>query len=397
MAALSFEEARASVLREVSALARPLDTERISIFSAAGRVLAEDVRADRDYPAAPRSVRDGYAVIACEVPGALRVSGEVRAGEAFTGSVGPGEAVEIMTGAPLPPGADAIVMVEHTRREGDYVHVDRPAKSGDNISRQGGDAEAGQVVVTRGRRLGYAEIAMLATVGQVELSVYRKPRVAILTTGDEVVEITASALAHQVRNSNGISLAVQVARAGGDPEILPIAKDDKAATRELIERGFQADLLLLSGGVSAGKYDIVEPVLGELGARFFFDRVRIQPGQPLVFGAVAEKFFLGLPGNPGSTMVTFELFGRAALDLIGGSATAPLPLYWARLNKEFRQKPGLTRFLPAMMDEEGENVTAISWSGSGDVPALSRANVFLVTEEQREKWAAGDWIRVLAK
>jgi molybdopterin molybdotransferase len=391
--ALSFEQARECVLREV----RPLsgDAGEIQTLDAAGRVLAQEIAADRDYPPFDRSARDGYALRAADVPGELRVTGEVRAGEVFTGAIGPGEAVEIMTGAPLPSGADAVVMIEHTERTGDRVRTDRSAKPGDNFSPRGVEARRGDPVLSAGRRLGFAEVAALAMVGQECVCVHREPRVAILPTGDEIVEAGQQPEVFQIRNSNAWSLAVQVRRAGGIPEILPIARDNYESTRSLIERGLSFDLLLLSGGVSAGKYDIVERVLADLGARFCFDRVLIQPGQPLVFGAVGEKFFFGLPGNPASTMVTFEVFARAALERLGGCAETPLPLLRARLTREFSHKTGLTRFLPARLSPDGSTVTPEPWNGSGDVVALARANAFLVADADRENWAAGDDIRVL--
>jgi len=253
------------------------------------------------------------------------------------------------------------------------------------------------VVLSAGRRLGFAEIALLAMVGRECVSAYRRPRVAILPTGDEIVEAGQTPEAFQIRNSNAWSMSVQVARAGGDPRILPIARDNYESTRGLIEQGLQHDLLLLSGGVSAGKYDIVERVLADLGAKFFFDRVLVQPGQPLVFGTAKDKFFFGLPGNPASTMVTFEVFARAAVELLGGSHEVSLRLLQAQLAKELRQKPGLTRFLPAQVSADGSTVTPEPWQGSGDVNSLARANAFLVTEPDRESWAAGDMIRVLLK
>ncbi len=392
---LSFEQARECVLREVRPL--PRATEEITALDAAGRVLAESVAADRDYPPFDRSARDGYAVRAADLPGELRVTGEVRAGEVFAGAVGKGEAVEIMTGAPMPQGADAVVMIEHTQRAGDRVRTGRSPKAGDNFSPRAEEARQGAVVVSAGRRLGFAEVAALAMIGRECVSVYRRPRVAILPTGDEIVEAGERPQMFQIRNSNAWSLAVQVRRAGGIAEILPIARDNYESTRGLIERGLGSDLLLLSGGVSAGKYDIVERVLADLGARFFFDRVMIQPGQPLVFGAVGDKFFFGLPGNPASTMVTFEVFARAALERLEGCAETPLPLLRARLAGAFRHKTGLTRFLPARLSEDGSTVTQEPWHGSGDVAALARANAFLVADADRESWADGDDIRVLLK
>jgi molybdopterin molybdotransferase len=394
---LSFEQARACVLREVSAGRGSLLTEQVPSLEAAGRVLAEEITADRDYPPFARSARDGFAVRAADVPGELQVLGEVRAGEVYRGFVSSKGAVEIMTGAPLPEGADAVVMVEHTERAGDRVKIARSLKSGENFNAQGIEAKQGSIVLSPGRRLGFAEIALLAMVGRECATVYKRPSVAILPTGDEIVEAGQKPEAFQIRNSNAWSMAVQVRRAGGEPQILPIARDNYESTRELIEQGLEHDLLLLSGGVSAGKYDIVERVLADLGAKFFFDRVLVQPGQPLVFGTARGKFFFGLPGNPASTMVTFEVFARAAVELLTGATEAPLPLLQARLSKEVRHKPGLTRFLPAQVSADGSTVTPELWQGSGDVNSLARANAFLVTEPDRESWAAGDMIRVLLK
>jgi len=391
---LSLDEARSCVLREV----RPLTpTGRIAALAAAGRILAETIAADRDYPPFDRSARDGFAVRSADVPGELEILGEVRAGEVFSRIVGPGQAVEIMTGAPLPAGADAVVMIEHTSREANRVKIERQVKSGENFNPRGVEAPLGTPLLRPGHRLGAAEIGLLAMAGCQLVTVYREPRVAILSTGDELVEVGESPREFEIRNSNAWSLAVQTRRAGALPEILPIARDNYEATRSLIERGLDADLLLLSGGVSAGKYDIVERVLDDLGARFFFDRVLIQPGQPLVFGSVRETFFFGLPGNPVSAMVTFELFARAAIERLGGASDAFLPLTRARLTREFRHKPGLTRFLPAQLSDDGGSITPERWQGSGDLAAVARSNAFLVADADRESWAEGDDIRVLIK
>jgi len=384
------------VIAQLKAARASPGTEEVRLEAAAGRVLAEEVAADRDYPPAARSIRDGFAVGAAGLPGRLRVIGEVRAGQTFRGQVGQGEAVEIMTGAPIPRGADAVVMIEHVKRDGNHISVGE-AEPGQFIHPQGSEARRGERVLSAGQRLGFAEIALLATVGKAKLRVYRQPHVAILATGDEIVEPFEQPLDHQVRNSNVYSLAAQVRHAGGLPEMLPVARDSHSSTRELIERGLSHDLLLLSGGVSAGKYDIVEQVLGALGAEFFFDRVLIQPGQPLLFGRLRKVFLFGLPGNPASTMVTFELFARAAVELLAGQDEVILPMLLARLTTEFRHKPGLTRFLPARLSADGEDVTPIAWRGSSDVPALARANAFLVAEAERESWKAGDLMRVLLK
>jgi molybdopterin molybdotransferase len=397
VATLTFEQARQCVLKELRASQPEPQIEPISLSEAAGRVLAEPISADRDYPALARSVRDGFAVRSADLPGELFLIGEVRAGESFAGEIQPGEAVEIMTGAPLPTGADSVVMVEHCTLEGDRVTVPRTLARGENVSPQASQAREKEVLLEPGHRLGFAEIALLATVGSTSVSVYARPQVAILATGDEIVEVNETPLDYQIRNSNVESLAVQVKRAGGCPHILPIARDLYQATRELTEHGLRFDMLLLSGGVSAGKYDIVERVLADLGAEFYFDRVLIMPGQPLVFGKARDKFFFGLPGNPASTMVTFEIFARSAVELLGGQKEASLPLVWSKLSQDFHQKTGLTRFLPAVLSADGGQITPMPWQGSGDVPSLARANAFLVTEPGREHWAAGDWIQVLLK
>ncbi len=393
MATLSFQEARQCVIEWIGPA---VAVEQVALDDACGRVLAESVEADRDYPATARSVRDGFAIRSEDTPGRLRIIGEVAAGAAFGGEVGRGEAVEIMTGAPVPRGADAVVMVEHVTRDGEYVAVP-VAGPGQFVNPQGCEARAGEELLAPGHRVGYTEVALLAAVGRTAMRVYSRPRVAVLATGDEIVGVSELPLPYQIRNSNAYSLAAQVQRAGGVPEILPVARDSEESTRTLIERGLTHDLLLISGGVSAGKYDVVERVLASLGAEFFFDRVLIQPGQPLVFGRARDKFFFGLPGNPASTMVTFELFARAAIELLGGQREVRLPLTLARLTTPFRHKPGLTRFLPARLSEDGTELTPVPWHGSGDIPAMTRANALLVAWAERERWGAGDFMRVLMK
>ena len=390
---LSFADARAFVLSTVKGT---LTSESVSIHDAAGRVLAQPLTADRDYPPTPRSVRDGYAVRAADLPGTLHLIGEVRAGGApFTGTVGERQAVAIMTGAPMPAGADAVLMVEHATLTNSTIQTDRKLKSGENFNPQGVESRAGQETIPVGTRIGHPEIALAATYGRTQLHVFKRPTVAILATGDEIVDIEATPLAHQIRNSNTWSLVAQVTRAGGVPLPLPAAQDNLESTRALVAKGLEADLLLISGGVSAGKYDLVEQVLAEFGATFHFDRVLIQPGQPLVFGEAQGKFFFGLPGNPASTMITFELFARAAVELLSGTANPPLHLLYAHLTKDFKHRPGLTRFLPARV--EGSDITPLGWAGSSDVGAMARANAYLVADPDRESYAAGDPIRVLLK
>ncbi len=400
--AIPYREARAIVVREIARAAAALPAmETVSLETALDRVLAAPIHADRDYPPLDRTARDGFAVRAADLPGRLRVVGEVRAGERFPGRVRPGEAVEIMTGAPIPDGADAVIMIEHVTlehaaSEPPFIAFNSPVPVGQFINRRGGESLAGNLLLPIGTRLGAAEIGLLAAIGCAAPPVFCKPRVAIVATGDELVNPEAVPAPHQIRNSNAYSLAAQVRAAGGIPEILGIARDEESATRALIDRGLASDLLLLSGGVSAGKYDVVEIALRSLGATFFFDRVAIQPGQPLVFGHVRGKFFFGLPGNPASTMVTFALFARTALELLAGQPAREPVFLVGRLSAAYRHRPGLTRFLPASVCADGL-ITPIPWTGSSDMAALTRANAFMVVDAARAEWSAGDSMPVFLK
>jgi molybdopterin molybdotransferase len=337
-------------------------------------------------------------VRATDVPGTLRLRGEVRAGQGEQGALAPGEAIEVMTGAPVPDGADAVVMIEYvTRNNQGEVSTEQRAEPGQFINARGAEAQAGSVLIARGTRLDASHIAALAMCGQSQVSVYTPPSVAILATGDELVEISEQPKPHQIRNSNAHMLATLVAASGGRPNLLPVARDTKEALRPLLEQGLSHDLLLISGGVSAGKYDLVKPGLRELGVEFQFERVRVQPGQPTAFGRYKSRPVFGLPGNPGSSLITYQLFARPALEMLAGDANPILPLLWAKFEAPFRHKPGLTRFLPAILSEDGQHLRHVSWQGSSDVPALAKANVFLVADEDRESWEPGDLIRVMRK
>jgi molybdopterin molybdotransferase len=287
-------------------------------------------------------------------------------------------------------------MVEHVERMDDTVHVPNKASSGQFINRRGAEARAKSTLIPVGTRLDASHIATLAMTGTVQAPLFRQPSVAILSTGDELVAAGETPGLHQIRNSNSYSLAALVAAAGGKPSIQPVARDTEADLTRALERGLEHDLLLISGGVSAGKYDLVKPCLKKLGAEFFFERVRIQPGQPTAFGHVHGKFVFGLPGNPGSSMVTFQLFARTALELLGGLKDPLLPIFQAVFRAPFKHKPGLTRFLPASLESEGA-LTHIPWQGSSDIPALAQANVFLIADRDRESWGVGDSIRVMLK
>src|SRR6202049_1262349 len=347
---VSFEDARHLVEQHATGVS-PGEVETVELLTGLGRVLAKGILADRDFPSFARSTRDGYSGRGedlAKIPARLEVVGEVKAGdwpEPDACSVGRGQAVGIMTGAPLPAGADAVVMVEHTsairepavklvgKFEDKLVEVRRSVGVGENFVPRGAEARAGQLLLDRGRRLDHAGIAIAASVGKSRVEIFRKPRGAGVSTGDEVVEIDATPGPAQIRNSNSYSLAAQIQDAGGEAVRLAIAPDEPRRLRTLIEEGLACDLLLLTGGVSMGKYDLVEQVLGELKAEFYFTGAEIQPGRPVVFGSCGagtlarpdggvaistrarapaphKKYFFGLPGNPVSTMVTFELFAR---------------------------------------------------------------------------------------
>ncbi len=387
---LSFSDARAAVLRHPY---RQVGVESVSLQEALGRVAAADIVADRDYPALDRSVRDGYAVRAQDLPGPILVTATIRAGDPLA-SMNANEAVEIMTGAPIPLGADAVLMVEHAHREGDSV-THAAVSAGVFISRRGEEARAGQLLVPAGTRFDPSHVSMLASCGYTSIAVYRKPTVAILATGDELVAVDAAPAAHQVRNSNAHALAAQVVRAGGEPVMLGVARDDQNDTREHIREGLKCDLLILSGGVSAGRFDFVEGALASLGATFAFDRVKIQPGAPVVFGECGGVPFFGLPGNPVSTLVTFELFARGALELLGGQREPRMPISYGRLTDPFEHKPGLTRILPATLADGA--LTPVRWHGSSDIAAVARANAFLIADADRGNWNAGEFLPVLWK
>jgi molybdopterin molybdotransferase len=364
--------------------------------------LAEDLSADRDLPPFHRAIRDGYALRVADLtalPVVLRCVGEVPAGRSFEGEVNSGQCVSIMTGAPLPVGADAVVMVEHTRSLGEDIEIQRSVQRGENIVLRGSEAALGARVLARGRWLQAAEIGLLATVGKATVSVYQHPSVAILPTGDEVVPVEQRPQWFQVRNSNAVTLAAQVSSAGAVPVELGIAPDRKDVLRQRIEQGLDSDLLLLSGGVSMGKFDLVEEVLAELGAEFFFQGVAIRPGKPLVFGRVRDLFFFGLPGNPVSTFVTFELFARPAIAMLGGAGFEPPVFLRARLAKPFRQKTGLTMFMPARVGLQNRDplVELVGWHGSGDLVGIAAANCFLVIHPDQTELAAGDWVDVMPK
>jgi molybdopterin molybdotransferase len=298
-------------------------------------------------------------------------------------------------------------MVEHTSFQGRRVQIMKGVAAGDNIVPAGAEAKRGDRLLSPGLRLDYAAIAVAASTGRRHLLVYRKPQIAILATGDEIVDLDVQPGASQIRNSNSYSLAAQVLAAGGDPLLLPIAPDEPSRLRELIADGLESDLLLLAGGVSMGKYDLVEQVLAEFQAQFFFTGTLIQPGRPVVFGKARlgqggpeeDRYFFGLPGNPVSTMVTFELFARPLLEALAGMSPRKLVFLQARLKSEIQTRKGLKRFLPAVLSGEFERaeVELTRWQGSGDVASMAGANCYIVIPPDRERIADGEWVPVLMR
>ncbi|MGB2629362.1 MAG: gephyrin-like molybdotransferase Glp [Candidatus Acidiferrum sp.] len=398
---LRFEEARQRVIDEAGRNDSPLKTQFLPVHDSLGFVTAQDVRSDREYPPFDRSTRDGYAIRAGESGAGrtLRCVGEIKAGDSVTDPLAPGACVQIMTGAAVPAGADAVVMIEFTSRTGELVTFQTETKAGQNIVPKGSEARTGDFVLRTGQRLGFAELAIAAQVGRTSLSCYRKPHVAILSTGDEVVAITETPGPFHIRNSNSVSLAAQVRLAGGEPVLLGNAGDRVEELSAKIEQGLLEDMLILSGGVSMGKYDLVEGVLKSLGGEFFFDAVAVRPGKPTVVGRVREKLVFGLPGNPVSTMVTFGLFAIPAIDVLSGAAPRPLGLLEATAGEALHEKTGLTHFLPGRIEWIGGRPVAkpLRWQGSGDIGTLGKANCFLVVPSDRQNIGLGEIVSVLPR
>ena len=401
---LTFEQALGEVLGH--AVSRAVAVETVELLDARGRVLGVGVVADRDQPAFDRSTRDGYAVRAGGVGEALRVVGSVRAGEHWTGeAVGEGQAIEIMTGAPLPAGADAVVMVEHVVVEDGLLRMEagRSLPVGENVVARGAEVVAGSVVLPAGRVLGAAEIAVAASCGLAEVEVFERPKVAIVATGDELVELDEAMEAWQIRNSNSYALAALVEGEGGFAGRLKVARDTRADLFERIAAGSMFDLLLLSGGVSMGKYDLVEQVLTEFGAEFFFTGALIQPGKPIVFGRLPKDggwtYFFGLPGNPVSTQVCFHLFVAPMLRALGGRSEVVPRFVEGRLAEEVKGGARVTRFLPAELfgGWDGVEVRVVGWQGSGDVAANARGNCYVVLPAGVEHFPVGLTVRVLLR
>jgi molybdopterin molybdotransferase len=403
---LSVADAQAIVLRHV----RPLTPEPMPLTSAAlGLVLGADVVSDLDMPPYDKSMMDGYAVRCADLPkgrGTLDVIEEITAGRVPKLALEKGEASRIMTGAPIPPGADAVVIVERTRLlDDDRVEInDRPPYPGQNILPRAAEMRRGDAVIPAGTVLRPQEFGVLATVGRTTVAVHPSPRVAILSTGDELVEPGQTPEAGQIRNSNGALLIAQVCRAGGAPRYLGIGRDDPACLRPLVCDGLKAHVLLLSGGVSAGKLDLVPGILREAGVAAHFHKVEMKPGKPVFFGTAQRvgggepTLVFGLPGNPVSVLVCFELFVRPALRRLRGHVDPGPRFVWAVLSEDFAYRTDRPTYHPARLEikETRWSVRPAPWFGSADLRALTQANALMLFPPGDHRHRAGQTFEVLS-
>lgn len=366
-----------------------------------GRILAEPVVADLDLPPFHRAVMDGYALRSSDTAGApvrLQCIGEVPAGSRFQPALEKGQCVEVMTGASVPPGADAVQMVEKTRRlDSSLVEILEPVSPGENLAPRGSEVASGSVVLESGRWIGPAEAGVLAAFGKTQASVYRAPHAAVVSTGDELVEIQERPGFGQIRNSNAYMLAEQCRRLGITAEIRPSVPDDPERTRRALEEALQADLVLFSGGVSMGRHDYVHQVLKAEGFEIFFHKLSIKPGKPLLVGRKGSHLLFGLPGNPVSAFTTFELFVRPAVRRWMGFPQPGLVRVGARLLARVTQKPCRTYFKPAWTEatSEGLAVEPIETAGSSDLVGFSRANSLLVLAAEVSELEADSQVEVL--
>ncbi len=410
---VSFDEALEIVLARASGLAKP-PVEVVGIEDLSGRVLAKAVKADRDQPPFDRSTRDGFAVwVEDAMAGTwLAVAGEVQAGRPWKGTpLGGDQAIGIMTGAPLPDVADAVVMLEHVERGGVgamqaiRLAEGRRINAGENIVPRGREAREGDEVLAAGTVMDASSVALAAACGAAMLEVFAVPTVSVLATGDELVDVAETPGPGKIRNSNSYGLSALVKQAGGTPVRLPVAPDEREGLERAILRARQADLMLLSGGVSMGEYDLVKEAMLSMGAEFFFTGARMQPGKPVVFGRLPEcegmaaVYFFGLPGNPISTQVTFACFVEPMLRAMRGAAVEGPRFVQATLAEAVAGRKELTRVLPAELISKRERpeVTLVPWQGSGDMAAHVRANCYAVLPPEVERFAEGDVITVLLK
>ncbi len=383
MNTIRVQEARDKILGEIQFKG----VERVPLGQALGRVLAEDVVATLNNPPMDNSAMDGYAVIARDIQSAspdhpvkLKVVGEVAAGYATRDTLQSGQAMRIMTGAPIPRGADAVLMQEDARKDGDVVLCLDRADVAENIRRAGEDVKVGDEIIKRGTPLRPAHIGMLAVTGRSQIAVGQRPTVAVLSTGDEVLELDATPQGPQIFNSNGHMLAAQIQSAGGVPVYVGIARDNEKDLMEKFAWALQADIVVSSGGVSVGDYDLVKSSLQKMGQDMLFWKVAMKPGKPLAFGRIGATPVFGLPGNPVSSFVSFEQFVRPSLRKALGCSDLSRKTVQAKLTRTIRKKPGRLHFLSCVVswDDGGYTVTPAGEQGSGILKSAADANGLLV-------------------
>jgi molybdopterin molybdotransferase len=396
---LSVEEA----LERILATVRVLEPERVDLLQVAGRVLAESIATDRDIPPLTNSAMDGYAVCGIDLvdaqpPVRLRVVGEVAAGHVPSVAGAPGQAVRIMTGAPVPEGANTVVRFEDTRLDGDTVEILKVPRPGANVRRAGEDVRAGQVVLQPGAVMRPQEIGMLAAMGCLEVAVVRRPQVAILPTGDEVVPPDQSPGPGQIRDANSYTVAAQVQACGGVPLILGVARDQEALVRQGMREALdrRVDFIITSGGVSVGDFDLVKQVLAAEGEMHFWS-LNMKPGRPLAFGVVGGVPLLGLPGNPVAAMISTELFARPALLKMQGFTNWSQPTVQARLTQPVARKDGRRHYLRVQLreTESGYEATLTGDQGSGLLNSLVLADGLAVIPEAVQHLPAGAKVAVI--
>ena len=399
---IEYAEARSLVL----AAARALPSEFVPLAAALGRTLARDVSAREPVPPFTKATMDGYAVRAADTRPAgagpegtvtLEVLEDLPAGRRSRRAVGLGQAVRIMTGAPLPAGADAVVMVEDSEARGSRVVLRRAVRPGDNIGEAGEDLAKGQRALERGTVVGPAEIAVLAATGRARVPVARRPKVAVIATGDEIVEPGARKRPGQIRNANGPALAAMAAAAGAEAAYLGIARDRASSLRAKLARARGADVIVLSGGVSVGDYDLVKDELEAFGVETVFWRVRIKPGKPVFFGRRGRQLVFGLPGNPTSAMVTFLLFVGPALDRLLGRAAAGPRAGRAALAADIALKPGRLQFLRGVLEGDGPALRVAPYDDqrSGVLRSMVRGRVLIVVPADAARLEAGREVDIL--
>jgi len=400
---LPIERGLEIVMSAAKAKERPdrMPAEPVALLDSLHRILREDVLSDADSPRFDKAIRDGFAVRfedLSQVPVELVVVGESRAGAGADVVVGQGQCCEIMTGAPLPQGANAVVMVEHTDRPApDKVLIRKTARENEGLLRRGAEARKGERILESGRKIGLADLGLLAGAGKSTVLVSKKPRVAVIATGDELVNVDEIPQAGQIRNSNTYTICAQLREAGAEPVILGIGRDNLEDLRGKIGRGLEHDLLLVSGGVSMGKYDLVEAVFAEFGIEVLFDKIAMKPGKPTVFGHRGETFVFGLPGNPISTMVAFHMFVRPLiLSLLKASNTSS-EILEAKLEGSAKCDPERAALVPALVRFEAGHyrIKTAPWKGSSDLVGLARANALIMIPRRAGSLEAGDTAQFL--